>query len=53
MKRLAAVLTLTGAIFGIAIPATTALAAGPQVCVQGDINVNGTDTPLNVCLPSS
>lgn len=51
MKRIAAVLTLAGAIFGIAMPATAALAAGPQVCVHAELNVNGTDQVIDQCAP--
>lgn len=51
MKRLAAVLTLTGAIFGIVAPATAAFAAGPQVCVHAELNVNGTDQVIDQCAP--
>ena len=50
MKRIAAVLTLTGAIFGIAAP-TVAMAAGPQVCVHAELNVNGTDQVVDQCAP--
>lgn len=50
MKRIAAVLTLAGAIFGIAAP-TTALAAGPQACVHVDLNVNGQGQVIDQCLP--
>ena len=50
MKRIAAVLTLAGAIFGVVAP-TTAFAAGPQLCVNADVNVNGTQQTINQCLP--
>jgi hypothetical protein len=49
MKRIAAVLTLAGAIFGIVGP-TTALAAS-QVCVHAEVNVNGTDQVIDQCAP--
>ena len=49
MKRIAAVLTLAGAIFGIVAP-TTAFAA-PQVCVHAEVNVNGTDQVVDQCAP--
>jgi hypothetical protein len=48
MKRIAAVLTLAGAIFGIAAPAAMAApSATGQVCVQ--LNVNGSDL-VNQCV---
>jgi hypothetical protein len=50
MKRIAAVLTLAGAIFGIAAP-TAAMAAGPQVCVSLHGSINGTPVDNDTCLP--
>ena len=49
MKRLAAVLTLAGAIFGIAAPA--AFADGPSACVHAYLNVNGTEQTIDQCAP--
>jgi uncharacterized membrane protein YjfL (UPF0719 family) len=52
MKRIAAVLTLAGAIFGVVAP-TAASAAGPQACITAHVVVNGTpvvDQPTT-CLP--
>jgi hypothetical protein len=49
MKRTAAVLTLAGAIFGIAAP--TAALAAPSVCVHADINLNGTEQVVDQCAP--
>jgi hypothetical protein len=50
MKRIAAVLTLAGAIFGVAAP-TAALADGPQACVHVHANINGTPVDNDTCLP--
>ncbi|HET6815877.1 MAG TPA: hypothetical protein VFH66_01430 [Mycobacteriales bacterium] len=48
MKRIAAVITLAGAVFGIAAPAAMAApSATGQVCVQ--LNVNGSDV-VNQCV---
>jgi hypothetical protein len=48
MKRIAAVLTLAGAVLGIAAPAAMAApSATGQVCVQ--LNVNGSDL-VNQCV---
>lgn len=49
MKRIAAVLTLAGAIFGIAAPA--AMAADGQACVHLYLNVNGTEQAVDQCAP--
>jgi hypothetical protein len=49
MKRIAAVLTLVGAIFAVAAP-TTAF-ADSQVCVTAHLDVNGTQQDLNQCAP--
>ena len=49
MKRIAAVLTLAGAIFGVVAP--TAASAATQVCVHADLNVNGTAQTVDQCLP--
>ena len=48
MKRIAAVLTLAGAIFGIAAP--TAAVAG-TACVHVYVNVNGTEQSIDQCTP--
>ena len=50
MKRIAAVLTLVGAIFGVAAP-TAAFAAGPQLCVNAHVDINGTTQDINQCAP--
>jgi uncharacterized membrane protein YjfL (UPF0719 family) len=50
MKRIAAVLTLAGAIFGVVAP-TAASAAGPQACIHADLNINGTAQTIDQCLP--
>jgi hypothetical protein len=50
MKRIAAVLTLVGATLGFAAPA--ALAAGPSLCVNAHVDVNGTTQDISQCLPS-
>jgi hypothetical protein len=49
MKRIAAVLTLLGATFGLAAPA--AFAAGPSVCVHAHVNINGTEQTIDQCAP--
>ena len=49
MKRIAAVLTLAGAIFGVAAPAASA--AGPSGCVHLYLNVNGTEQTIDQCAP--
>jgi hypothetical protein len=49
MKRMAAVLTLAGAIFGIVAP-TTAF-ADPSACVHLYVNVNGTQQAVDQCAP--
>jgi hypothetical protein len=49
MKRIAAVLTLAGAIFGVVAP-TTAFAA-PSACVHLYLNVNGTTQAIDQCAP--
>ena len=48
MKRLAAVLTLAGAMFAVVAP-TTAFAAGPQLCVTAHVDINGTTQDINQC----
>jgi hypothetical protein len=50
MKRIAAVLTLAGAIFGVVAP-TAAFAAGPSACVHLYLNVNGTEQAVDQCAP--
>jgi hypothetical protein len=50
MKRIAAVLTLAGAIFGVVAP-TTAFAAGPSACLHVHVNVNGTEQNIDQCAP--
>jgi uncharacterized membrane protein YjfL (UPF0719 family) len=50
MKRIAAVLTLAGALFGVAAP-TAALADG-TVCVHAYLNLNGTEQTLDQCTPA-
>jgi hypothetical protein len=49
MKRIAAVLTLAGAMFGVAAPA--AMAAGPSACVHVHLDVNGTQQNIDQCSP--
>jgi len=49
MKRIAAVLTLAGAIFGVVAP-TTAF-ADPGACVHLYLNVNGTEQTIDQCAP--
>jgi hypothetical protein len=49
MKRIAAVLTLAGAIFGVVAP--TAAFAGPSACVHLYLNVNGTEQAVDQCAP--
>jgi hypothetical protein len=49
MKRIAAVFVLVGATLGFAAPA--AMAAGPSLCVNAHIDVNGTVQDVNQCLP--
>jgi len=49
MKRIAAVLTLAGAIFGVVAP--TAAFADPAACVHLYLNVNGTEQSQDVCTP--
>ena len=49
MKRIAAVFVLVGATLGFAAP--SALAAGPSLCVNAHIDVNGTVQDVNQCLP--
>ena len=49
MKRIAAVLTLTGALFGFA--AQTAAFADGTVCVHAYVNLNGTEQTLDQCTP--
>jgi hypothetical protein len=49
MKRIAAVLTLAGAIFGVVAP-TTAF-ADPSACVHVHLNVNGTEQNIDQCAP--
>jgi hypothetical protein len=49
MKRIAAVLTLAGAMLGVIAP-TTAFAAS-SACVHLDINVNGTQQVIDQCAP--
>ena len=49
MKRIAAVLTLAGAIFGVIAP--TAAMADPAACVHLYLNVNGTEQAQDVCTP--
>jgi len=48
MKRIAAVLTIAGALFGIAAPA--AFADG-SACVHLYLNVNGTEQTVDQCTP--
>jgi len=49
MKRIAAVLTLAGAIFGVVAP-TTAF-ADPSACVHAYLNINGTQQTIDQCAP--
>jgi hypothetical protein len=49
MKRIAAVLTIAGALFGIGAPA--AFAAGPQACVHVFVDINGTQQTVDQCAP--
>jgi hypothetical protein len=49
MKRIAAVLTITGALFGIGAPA--AFAAGGTACVHVFVDVNGTQQTIDQCTP--
>jgi len=48
MKRIAAVLTIVGAMFGFAAPAM----AAPSLCVTAHVDVNGTVQDVNQCLPA-
>jgi hypothetical protein len=48
MKRIAAVITLAGALVGLAAPA--ALADG-SACVHVYLNVNGTEQAVDQCTP--
>lgn len=48
MKRIAAVLTIAGALFGIAAPAAFADSAA---CVHVYLNVNGTEQTVDQCTP--
>ena len=50
MKRIAAVLTLAGAVFAVVAP-TTAFAAGPQLCVNAHVDINGTTQDISQCAP--
>ena len=50
MKRIAAVLTLAGAVFTVVAP-TTAFAAGPQLCVNAHVDINGTTQDVSQCAP--
>lgn len=50
MKRIAAVLTLAGAIFGVVAP-TAAFADGPSACVHVFVDVNGTSQTIDQCAP--
>lgn len=50
MKRIAAALTLAGAIFGVVAP-TTAFADGPSACVHAYLNINGTEQTVDQCAP--
>ena len=49
MKRIAAVLVLAGAVFGVVAP-TTAF-ADPSACVHAYLNVNGTAQQIDQCAP--
>jgi hypothetical protein len=49
MKRIAAVLVLVGATLGLAAPA---MAAGPSLCLNAHLDVNGTVQDVNQCLPA-
>ena len=49
MKRIATVLTLAGAIFGVVAP--TAAFADPAACVHLYLNVNGTEQTIDQCAP--
>jgi hypothetical protein len=49
MKRIAAVLTLAGALFGIAAP--TAAFADGTACVHAYLNLNGTEQTVDQCTP--
>jgi hypothetical protein len=49
MKRIAAVLTLAAAIFGVVAP--TAASAAPSACVHLSLNVNGTQQNIDQCAP--
>jgi len=48
MKRIAAVLTLAGALFGVTAPAAF---ADPSVCVHAHLNINGTEQNVDQCAP--
>jgi len=48
MKRIAAVLTLAGALFGVTAPAAF---ADPSLCVHADFNINGTQQTIDQCAP--
>jgi hypothetical protein len=50
MKRIVAVLSLAGAIFGVVAP-TAALADGPSLCVHAHVNINGTEQTVDQCAP--
>ena len=41
--------TIAGAIFGISAP--LAYADGPQICVQGYVDINGTQQSIDQCAP--
>jgi hypothetical protein len=48
MKRIAAVLTIAGALFGVAAPAAF---ADPSACVHAYLNINGTEQTIDQCAP--
>jgi hypothetical protein len=50
MKRIAAALTLAGAVFGVLAP-TAAFADGPSLCVHAHVDVNGTTQDIDQCAP--
>jgi hypothetical protein len=47
MKRIAAVLTLAGALLGVSVPAF----ADGSACVHAYLNVNGTEQTVDQCTP--
>jgi ABC-type Fe2+-enterobactin transport system substrate-binding protein len=51
MKRIAAVLTLAGAIAGVVAPVAASAATTPQVCVHVHGSINGTPIDNDTCVP--